>query len=201
MSQKFRFPLEIPLGNCENLEIVESTKILGLLISNNLKWSSNTDFVTSKAMRRIWTLRKLQKLGLNQQFILDVYIKEIRSILEYCVPLWNGGITQKESQKIENVQKIVMRILLKDQYNSYTEACRYFKIEKLHTRREKLCLNFAQKEYKKHNSNIFKKMTSKSSRPSNKKLVLEPLSRTERHYRSAIPYLSRLLNSNAVNQK
>ena len=79
-------------------------------------------------MRRIWTLRKLQKLGLSQQFILDVYIKEIRSILEYSVPLWNGGITQKESQQIENVQKLVMRFLLKDQHYSYTEVCRYLKI-------------------------------------------------------------------------
>ena len=80
-------------------------------------------------MERLWTLRKLQKLGLNQEFILDVYRKEIRSILEYNVPLWNGGLTKKESEKIEKVQKIVVRLLLKNGYSSYTEACQYFNIE------------------------------------------------------------------------
>ena len=103
MSQKYRFPLEISFSDGENLEVIDSTKILGVIISNNLKWSQNTEYITSKAMRRIWTLRKLQKLGLSQKFILDVYVKEIRSILEYNAPLWNGGITSSESQKIEKI--------------------------------------------------------------------------------------------------
>ena len=48
----------------------------------------------------MWTIRKLYKLGVNQKFIIDVYIKEIRSILEYNVPVWNGNLTMKESEKI-----------------------------------------------------------------------------------------------------
>ena len=137
-------------------------------------------------------------MGLSQKFILDVYVKEIRSILEYNAPLWNGGITSSESQKIEKIQKIVLRILLKGEYTSYTEACNFFKIEKLHTRRQKLCLNFAKKEFKKPSCGIFKKFQSKSKRLSHKKLVLEPKARTDRYYRSAVPYLSRLLN-NSIN--
>ena len=82
----------------------------------------NTEYITSKAMKRIWTLRKLQKMGLSHQFILDVYVKEIRSILEYNVPLWNGSLTQKDSQKIEKIQKIVLKLLLKGGYTSYTDA-------------------------------------------------------------------------------
>merc|ERR1711954_351445 len=99
MSQKYRFPLEISFSDGENLEVIDSTKILGVIISNNLKWSKNTEYITSKAMKRIWTLRKLLKMGFSHQFILDVYIKEMRSILEYNVPLWNGNLTQKDKSK------------------------------------------------------------------------------------------------------
>ena len=137
-------------------------------------------------------------MGLSHQFILDVYVKEIRSILEYNVPLWNGSLTQKDSQKIEKIQKIVLKLLLKGGYTSYTDACKLFNIEKLYMRRQKLSLNFARKEYKKSQNGIFKKIHSRSKRSMNKKLVFEPMARTMRYYNSAIPYLSRLLNSHNV---
>ena len=113
MSKKYRFPLELGFSDGVHLEVIESAKILGVVISNTLKWSLNTDYIITKAMKRLWTLRKLQKCGLSQQFILEVYKKEIRSILEYNVPVWNGGLTQKDSQKIEKIQKIVLKMLLK----------------------------------------------------------------------------------------
>ena len=137
-------------------------------------------------------------MGLSHQFILDVYVKEIRSILEYNVPLWNGSLTQKDSQKIEKIQKIVLKLLLKGGYTSYTDACKFFNIEKLYRRRQKLSLNFAKKEYKKSQNGIFKKLHSRSKRSINKKLVFEPIARTMRYYNSAIPYLSRLLNNHNV---
>ena len=199
MSQKYRFPPEVTLSDGEILEVTDTTKILGVIVSNTLKWSKNTDHITSKAFNKIWILRQLQKLGFGKDFILDVYMKEIRSILEYCVPVWSGAITQKESQKIENIQKIVLRVLLKHQYSSYTDACRQFHLEKLHNRRRKLCVKFSNKEYKKPDHGIFKKIHSKSKRRLNKKVVTEPKARTERYYKSAIPYLSRLLNSH-INQ-
>ena len=163
-------------------------------MSNSLKWTENTDLITSKARSRIWTLRRLKKLGFDHKFILEVYIKEIRSILEYCVPLWNGSLTKKESEKIEKIQKSVLKLLLKNHYISYSEACEQFNLEKLYIRRQKLCVQFSNKEYKKPDNGIFEKFQPKSKRLAHTKVVLEPKTRTERHYKSAIPYLSRLLN-------
>ena len=95
--------------------------MLGLVLSNDLKWTSNTDFIISKAMRRIWTLRRLRKLGFGDQFILDVYCKEVRVMLEYAVQIWNGALTQRYSDRIEKVQKIVLKFLLQNKYTSYTQ--------------------------------------------------------------------------------
>ena len=195
MTQKYRFPPELSFSDGNYLEVLDSMKVLGVIISNSLKWKENTDFITSKARAEIWTIRRLDNLGFDDQFILDVYKKEIRSILEYNVPVWNGSITRKESNKIEDVQKSVLRVLLKNKYSPYTEACKTFKLEKLYKRRIQLCIKFSRKEYNKQNNGIFTKAQSKSKRIKNNMLVTEPKARTSRYYKSAIPYLSRLLNS------
>ena len=58
-SHKYLFPPELSLSQNEYLEVVTCANILGLKISQDLKWSENTDFKVSKAMERIWTLRIL----------------------------------------------------------------------------------------------------------------------------------------------
>ena len=195
MSHKYRFPAEISVSTNEVLEVVRSAKILGVLVTDDLKRTSNTDFIVEKARNKIWTLRKLSKLGFGTDFILDVYYKEIRSLLEYCVPVWSGSLSFKDSNKIENIQKLVMKILIKGSYTSYSETCEFFQVEKLYRRREKLCLNFGHKEIKKDNS-IFKKSTQKSKRKQTQKLVSVPNARTKRNSSSSVPYISRLINSN-----
>ena len=149
MSHKYRFPPELYLSSEETLEVVNSAKILGLIVSNDLKWTLNTDNIVSKAMKRIWTLRRLRKLGFNDEFIIDVYKKEVRVMLEYGVPIWNGALSKKDSDRIEKVQKIVLKFLLRHKYTSYTQACEKFKLDKLSDRRHTLCLKFALKKLKK----------------------------------------------------
>ena len=92
----------------------------------------------------IWTLRRLKNLKVGNDIILDVYNKEMRVILEFGVPIWNGNLTAMDSAKLENVQKKVFRLLLQEKYSSYDEACEVFKTKKLHDRRAQLCLNFFQ---------------------------------------------------------
>ena len=112
LSHKYRFPAEIHVSQGEMLKVVTTAKILGVIISNDLKWSSNTEHITSKAKQKLWTLRKLSKMGFDDNFIIDVYCKEVRSILEYCAPVWSGGLTMRDSNKIENIQKSFLKILI-----------------------------------------------------------------------------------------
>ena len=70
-----------------------------------LKWSKNTIYIVDKALSRVWTMRRLNNLGFPEDFILDVYTKEIRSILEFAVPVWNGALTETDCRAIEKVNK------------------------------------------------------------------------------------------------
>ena len=55
-SKNYQFPPEIGFNSNEQLEYVRKSKILGIVIMDNLKWSENTNYITDKAMSRIWTL-------------------------------------------------------------------------------------------------------------------------------------------------
>ena len=61
-------------------------------MSQDLRWNKNTDFICNKATQKLWIIRRLKKFKLNTNQLVDVYKKEVRSILEYAVPVWHSGI-------------------------------------------------------------------------------------------------------------
>ena len=77
-----------------------------------------------------------------------MYTKHCRSILEYGVPAWQGAVTVQEKQDIERVQKIALRIIFGDQYDTYSTALKLAGLDTLETRRNKICLKFAIKAEK-----------------------------------------------------
>ena len=92
-------------------------------------------------------LRRLLKLKLSHLELFDVYIKEVRSLLELAVPVWHSGLTIKQSNQIESIQKIAFKMILQKDYTSYSEACEKFSTISLKERRIKLCLKFAKKDF------------------------------------------------------
>ena len=67
-------------------------------------------------------MRRLKKLGANEQELKDVYVKQVRSVLELAVPAWHGAITQAERNEIERVQKAALHVILGENYLSYRSA-------------------------------------------------------------------------------
>ena len=123
------------------MSIVSQTKLLGLVITNDLKWALNTTYLVKKAYKRLWMLRRLKNLGANQKSLCEVYMKQIRCVLEMAVPAWNGSITLREKVQIERVQKCAFHIILGDSYNSYENALDHLNLETLEERRFNLSLN------------------------------------------------------------
>ena len=84
-----------PLHTIEGSEIehVEETKLLGLVITSDLKFDKNTDFIVKKAFKKLWMLKRLKNLGATSDQLVDVYIKQVRSILELATPVWHSSLT------------------------------------------------------------------------------------------------------------
>ena len=129
-------------------DLVEDMKLLGVHITSDLKWNTNTNYITKKAYSRLWMIRRLKLIGASQQELLDVYTKQVRSVLEYAAVVWHPGLTINNSTCIERVQKACLAIILGQGYINYSNALHIASIERLDTRRESLCLKFARNAIK-----------------------------------------------------
>ena len=195
------FPPEVKVpGFKDNLEVVKETKLLGIILTNDLKWAANTDYICKKAYGKMWTLRRMKILDVDPLVILDVYLKEIRAVLELAVPAWHSGLTLRQVTDIERVQKVAVSVILSDcktgktEY-SYDMALALLDIEPLDFRRDKLCLKFSKKTLKSRHSDMFEANPSEYFTRAKPKF-LEPKCNTRRYYKSPLNYLTRLLNSN-----
>ena len=117
-----------------------------------------------------------------------MYVKEVRSILEYAVPVWHSGLTRKQTSEIESAQKTAFIIILRHRYSSYESACAIFNTHTLEERRQELCLRFAKKNLNSENS-FFTHRKNELNLRNRKRKVEEFKCRTARFQRSSLPYL------------
>ena len=111
-ARKWDFPPEIFFQNGGQMNVVHQFKLVGVVVTDDLKWEENTKYICQKARRKLRLLRRMKGLNLTVLQMVDVYCKEVRSILEMCVPVWHYSLTKKQSATIERVQKVAFRIIL-----------------------------------------------------------------------------------------
>ena len=196
-----QFSTRLKLNN-ENLEIFKYAKLLGVIISDDMKWDKNTDYLVKKANARMELLRKVASFGTSIDEKKNIYILYIRSILEQSCVVWHSSLTAEDSNSLERIQKSAVKIILGKQYKNYEEALEKIDLEPLNERRNVLCLKFAKKCLKnKKVSDIFptnEKPHQMELRNSEKYAVKH--ANTERLKMSAIPYMQRLLNDDNLDK-
>ena len=169
----------------------------GQVYFSDLKWHQNTEHITKKAYARLWMLKRLKQMGASIPTLIDVYTKHVRSVLEFAAVVWNSSLTQDNITTIERVQKCAFSVILGARYNSYKEACDFLKMESLSKRRQTLSRKFAIKSSKHSIHSKWFNLYQGETRTRTEKPVYKPvLGRTERLLKSAIPFLTNLLNEN-----
>ena len=197
LKHQFRPLLQIP--GCDSpLDRVLETKLLGYWFTTDMKTHRHVQHILAISYKRIWAIRKLKKAGISNSDILHFYFIKIRSILESNCVVYHPMLTQEDSNDIERVQKIVLKILLENKYNDYHQACLLLNIQTLHLRRIKLSLNFGLKCLKNPKfHHLFKINTHVSIRKPEKFDV--SLAKSSRYFDSPLLYITRLLNQHFRN--
>ena len=196
-SKKFSFLLQLGFPNCEPLEVIYETKLLGITITSDLNWSKHVQNICRRATKNLWVLIRFKALGGTNTQLNMVYQTRIRSILEFGSPVFHSSLTKDQSAKIELVQKKALAVILGKDYESYESAMSRLNLERLDTRRSQLCLTFAQKCAKStRHSSMFPKNTSTRTNMRHPKQYLEHSCSTSRYHHSSIPFMARLLNRN-----
>ena len=196
-TSKYQYMTRLTI-NDKLIEIIDETDLLGVKISSDLTWRSNTKSLVTRAYKRIILLQKLFEFNVPKVDLVTIYKLFIRSILEQSCVVWHSSITKEEQTDIERVQKVCLKIILRDSYESYSQALEQTELQTLAERREKLCLNFARNCLKNEKTkHIFPLNPSSHQMPKREKEKYHVQHyKTDRLGKSAIPYLQRLLNQN-----
>ena len=88
-TNKNQFTTRISLEN-ETLELVSEAKVLGCIITDDLKFHKNTQYMVKKAYARMTILHKLYSFNIPTEDLIIIYILYIRSLLEQNVAVWNS---------------------------------------------------------------------------------------------------------------
>ena len=89
--------------------MVDKTKLLGLVLTCDLKWTENTKSLIKRANARMIILRKMNSFRAPVPDKLTVHNIFIRSILEQSCVIWHSSITEEDREDLECVEKNACR--------------------------------------------------------------------------------------------
>ena len=99
-NKQFRTRLKL---NYEVLETLSETKLLGIIITSDLKWDKNTNYIIKKTYAKMELLRKLSGFGAPISDLKTIYLTFIRNECEQssnqvqkCLELFRFTNTERE---------------------------------------------------------------------------------------------------------
>ena len=119
LSYKFnKQPVTLPSVNIDGVQLKQenSVTLLGAKLSNDLKWSLNTENIITKCSAKLYMLSKLKAFQVSRQDLVKIWTSFIRPTTEYVAPLWHSSLTAEETKKIERLQKRALRTIMGADY-------------------------------------------------------------------------------------
>ena len=87
------------------IDIVDSYKCLGVVLDNKLEWTTNTEAVYKKGLRRLYFLRRLRSFNICNQMLQMFYESVVVSTIFFAVVSWGAGIKAKDTNRVNKLIK------------------------------------------------------------------------------------------------
>ena len=84
------------------IERVNSTKLLGLYVSNDLTWEDHVNQIYKKAAKRLYSLVMLKRAAVSVHDMVTHYTVTIRPVMEYCCQVWHSRLTRSQTELLES---------------------------------------------------------------------------------------------------
>ncbi len=93
------------------VERVSSTKFLGVHITEDLTWTTNTKSVSKKAQQRLHFLRRLKRASLPPPILTTFYRGTIESMLTSCITVWYGNSCAADHKTLQRTVNTAAKII------------------------------------------------------------------------------------------
>ena len=124
----------------ETVKRVATFRLLGIHVSNDLKWAQHIQAISAKDAARLYFLKQQKRAGDGTDDLLCFYCSVIRPVLEYAYPVWHSSLTVALSRALESIQKRAMNIIFPDM--DYKLSLIAARIDTLEERQEVLTKRF-----------------------------------------------------------
>ena len=141
----------------------------------------------------------MKHLGVDTATLTQFWRTEGRVHLEYQAPLWHSSLTLAQSRALARAQRVAMAAITGRWHPSHTEQLAELALEPLEARRTRICRRFAERTAtRSRHMDLFSLESAGvnvTTRRAGRGIYREPNCRTASYYKSAVPYLTRLLNT------
>ena len=190
-SSEFDYTIDSKLVSCK-----ESTKDLGILITNSLNWSLHYNHIIAKSYRMLGLLRRTFSTN-NIVAKRKLYISLVRSQMMYCSQIWRPFLI-KDILDLERVQRRASKHILSDFTSSYKARLLKLNLLPIMYTLELNDLTFFIKSifFPSNQFNIFNHVTfsSTNTRSSTQQKLIHRISSTKLHFHSYFIRIVRLWN-------
>ena len=199
-TDKFQFSTRLAI-NDEPIEVINSTKLLGTIITSDLRWEENTSQIVKKSNARMELLRRVASFGTSVEDLKNIYFLFVRSQLEQSAVVWHSSLTEENRSDLERVQKSAVKIILGERYINYEKGLDELGIESLEERRNILCQRFATKCLKNEKAAKMFPLNEKTHQMDTRKMEKFKVqhAHTDRLKKFALIHMQNLLNEQEAN--
>ena len=129
---------KMDLGQGKQFHLIEKSPVerdLGLMVSSDLKWSTQVEKATKSAKAIIAQIRNSFRY-LDEELVRLLYVSLVRPHLEFAVPVWNPYL-KKDIEKLEEIQHRATRLVPKLRKKEYEYRLERLRLTTLETRRKR----------------------------------------------------------------
>ena len=178
------------LLNGQAIDRVSSYKLLGLHVTDTLRWNDHVSSICTKAAQRLHFLKQLKHAGMSAADLLYFYQTVIRPVAEYACVVWHSSLTKGQTNELESIQRRAMKIIFSYKSDNMVDALNT--LPSLCERRDQLTKQFftnllTPSSYL-HHIIPEKRSDDITSRLRNAKQYYTSLARSERYKNSPITY-------------
>ena len=120
--------------NNKPIEVVPSAKILGIRITNDLKWNTHISEIVKKVSTTLFFLCQLKRTKICTKDLLTFYLTCVRPVMEYACPVFHDSLPNYLCEDLEKLQKRALHIIFPTL--PYAEALVEAGVDSLFNRRQ-----------------------------------------------------------------
>lgn len=89
---------------------VDELKLVGFVFGKEPDVSAHIDHLIARYGIRVWLLHHLREAGIKNDKLCQLYYVYVRSILEYCSPVYHSMVTRGQAETLERLQRHAARV-------------------------------------------------------------------------------------------